>query len=90
MIALPPTAPVPRGSSAPTNVSCASDHAGNKVMHHKNTDILMYLNSALIQWYIMAQNTVESSTFGSVFIAMRIGIGMIEAMRYKLRMLVAQ
>ncbi len=37
---------------------------------------------APIQWY----STVETSTFGSEFIALCIAIEMIEAIRYKLRM----
>ena len=32
------------------------------------------------------QNTVETSTFGSEFVAMRIAVEMIEALQYKLRM----
>jgi hypothetical protein len=37
-------------------------------------------------WYSKAQATVESSTFGSEFIAMRQATDMIEGLRYKLRM----
>lgn len=38
-------------------------------------------------WYSKRQNTVESSTFGSEFVAMRVAIEMIEGLRYKLRMM---
>ena len=51
-----------------------------------HTGILIYLNNAPIDWYSKKQNTVESSTFGSEFIAMRIACDKIEALRYKLRM----
>jgi hypothetical protein len=37
-------------------------------------------------WYSKKQNTVESASFGSEFIALRIATDMIEGMRYKLRM----
>jgi len=84
--AIPPNAPNPRGSSVQMNVFCDSDHAGNKITRRSHTGILIFLNSAPIQWYSKAQNTVESSTFGSEFIAMRICVEMIEALRYKLRM----
>jgi hypothetical protein len=60
-----PNAPAPRGISVQMNVFCDSDHAGNKVTRRSHTGILIYLNSAPIQWYSKAQNTVESSTFGS-------------------------
>ncbi|KAL7568160.1 hypothetical protein ACA910_020855 [Epithemia clementina (nom. ined.)] len=38
-------------------------------------------------WYSKQQNTVETSTFGSEFVAMKTAIEMIEAFRYKLRMM---
>jgi hypothetical protein len=37
-------------------------------------------------WYSKRQNTVESSSFGSEFIALRIAKELIVALRYKLRM----
>jgi len=37
-------------------------------------------------WYSKRQNTVESSTFGSEFIALKTGVDLIEGLRYKLRM----
>ena len=50
------------------------------------TGILMFLNKAPIVWYSKRQNTAETSTFGSEFIAMRMAVEHIEALRYKLRM----
>jgi len=44
------------------------------------------LNCAPIIWFSKAQSTVESSTFGSEFVAMRICVELVEALRYKLRM----
>jgi hypothetical protein len=44
------------------------------------------LNNAPIDWFSKKQNTVESSTFGSEFVAMRIAVEKIRALRYKLRM----
>jgi hypothetical protein len=38
-------------------------------------------------WYSKHQNTVETSTFGSEFIAMKTAIEQIEGLRYKLRMM---
>jgi hypothetical protein len=37
-------------------------------------------------WYSKWQNTVESATFGSEFIALKTAIDQIDALRYKLRM----
>ena len=48
--------------------------------------VLIFVNRAPIIWYSKRQNTVESSTFGSEFTAMRTAVDLIEALRYKLRM----
>jgi hypothetical protein len=45
------------------------------------------VNRAPIVWYSKQQNTVETSTFGSEFVAMRIAIDLVEGLRYKLRMM---
>jgi hypothetical protein len=37
-------------------------------------------------WYAKRQNTIESSTFGSEFVALRIAYELNDALRYKLRM----
>ena len=38
-------------------------------------------------WYSKRQNTVETSTFGSEFVAMKTAVEQIEGLRYKLRMM---
>jgi len=40
-----------------------------------------------VSWYSKRQNTVETSTFGSEIVALRIAIEMVEGLRYKLRMM---
>jgi hypothetical protein len=47
----------------------------------------VYVNNAPSTWYSKRQNTVESSTFGSEFVAMRIAVEQIEGLRYKLCMM---
>ena len=42
---------------------------------------------APITWYSKRQGTVEASTFGSEFVALRVGMEMNEGLRYKLRMM---
>jgi hypothetical protein len=39
-----------------------------------------------VLWYSRRQNTVETSTFGSEFVALRIATELIESLRYKLLM----
>jgi hypothetical protein len=84
--ALPPNASPPGGLEVQINAFVDANHAGNKVTRRSHTGIIIFLNSAPITWLSKAQSTVESSTFGSEFIAMRIMVEMLKAMRYKLRM----
>jgi hypothetical protein len=84
--AIPSNAPPPRGNEVQTNAFVDASHASNKVTGRSHTGILIFLNMAPIIWYSKKQNTVESSTFGSEFVAMRIGVEMLESLRYKLRM----
>jgi hypothetical protein len=44
------------------------------------------MNRAPIIWYSKQQNTVETSTFGSEFVAVRIAVELIEGLWYKFRM----
>lgn len=84
---IPPNAPVPRGNPVQTTAFVDANHAGNQVTRRSHTGILLYCNSAPIIWYSKAQATVETSTFGSEFVALRIAVELIEALRYKLKML---
>ena len=83
---LPPRMPTPRGR--PVDVTCFVDanHAGNVVTRRSHTGIIIFVQNAPIIWHSRRQNTVESSTFGSEFVAMRQAKEMIVALRYKLRM----
>lgn len=63
-----------------------ANHAGNLANRRSHSGILIYVNNALIVWFSKRQNTVESSSFGSEFVALRIAVDLIEALIYKLRM----
>jgi len=62
-----------------------ANHAGNMKTRRSHSGILIYINQALIIWYSERHNTVEASSFGSEYIALRICTEMVEALRYKLR-----
>jgi hypothetical protein len=83
---IPPNAPKARGN--PIAISCFvdADHAGNLVTRRSHSGIIIFCNKAPIIWYSKRQNTVETSTFGSEFVAARIAVELIESLRYKLRM----
>ena len=63
-----------------------ADHAVNLLTRRYHTEIIIFVDNYPIIWYSKCQNSVESSSFGSKFIALRISIEMIEGLRYKLRM----
>ena len=62
-----------------------ANHAGNIKIRRSHTGVLIYINQAPIIWYSKRQNTVEASSFGSEYIALRICTEMVEALSYKLR-----
>jgi hypothetical protein len=79
--AILPKMPKPRGN--PVNNTCFVDasHAGNLVTRRSQTGILIFVMKSPIVWYSKRQNTVETSTFGSEFVAMRQATELIEALR---------
>ena len=84
---IPDNAPPPRGKSVQVNIYVDADHAGNKVTRRSQSGIMFFLNMALIAWESKKQNTVESSTFGSEYIALKLSLEKLIGLRYKLRML---
>ncbi len=63
-----------------------ANHAGNTETRRSQTGILLFCNKAPVMWFSKRQNSVEASTFGSEFTAMKNAVEMMEALRYKLRM----
>ena len=53
----------------------------------QETGFLIYLNCALVYWWSKKQTSVESSSFGSKFVAMKQCCEYICGLRYKLRMM---
>ena len=84
---LPPDMPEPRGKTVITSMYVDANHAGDLITRRSQSGVLIYVNSAPITWFSKRQNTVESSTFGSEFIALRIGTELLKGLRYKLRMM---
>lgn len=83
---LPPDMPEPLGCPVLTSCFVDANHAGNVVTRRSHTGILIFVQNAPILWYSKRQNTVEASTFGSEFVALRIAKDLIVSLRYKLRM----
>jgi hypothetical protein len=84
---LPPDQPEPLGKAVQMTMFVDSDHAGDKVTRRSRTGILIFLNRAPVVWLSKKQNSIETSSFGSEFTAMKQGVEICEGLRYKLRMM---
>jgi hypothetical protein len=84
--AIPGNMPKPRGNGMSTHCFVDANHAGDTETRRSQTGILLFCNKAPITWFSKRQNSVEASTFGSEFTALKNAVEMIEALCYKLRM----
>ena len=84
---MPANAPEPKGIGFVIHAKIDADHASDTVTRRSRTGMLVWLNSSLIHWWSKKQNSVESSSFGSEFIAMKQCCEYLKGLRYKLRMM---
>jgi hypothetical protein len=84
---IPPDCPTPRGKAVQTTCFVDSDHAGDLVTRRSRTGVFILINKALVVWYTKKQGSIETSSFGSEFSAMKTGIELVVGLRYKLRMM---
>jgi Reverse transcriptase (RNA-dependent DNA polymerase). len=84
---LPPNMPEPRGVQMTMRAFVDSDHAGDTTTRRSRTGFIIFLNNAPIYWFSKKQTSVETSSFGSEFIAMKQCCEYIRGLRYKLRMM---
>ena len=64
-----------------------SDHAGDEVSRRSRTGVLIFCNRLPILWHSKKQTSIETSSFGSEFSAMKTAVELIEGLCYKLRMM---
>ena len=83
---LPPNMPEPKGKSVMVSCFVDANHAGNVISRWSHTGIIIYVQNVPILWFSKRQNAVESSSFGSEFVALRTAKDMLVALQYKLRM----
>jgi hypothetical protein len=84
---IPENCPTPLGKGVQINIFTDAAHADDLVTRRSTTGIIIFVNGTPIRWYSKRQNTVEGSTYGSEFIAMRIATEFAIALRHDLRML---
>lgn len=79
----PPDTPKPLGEPVQLTAFVDSDHAGDKVTRRSRTGALVFANMSPVAWHSKKQSSVESSSFGSEFSAMKTGVEIIEGLRHK-------
>ena len=81
---VPEDAPTPKGKGVMMTMFVDSDHAGDKVTCRYRTGYVVFLQNSPITWFSKKQSSVETSTFGSEFMAMKTATEYIQGLRYKL------
>ena len=84
---VPSNAPPPKGIGFTMQAFVDSDHAVELLTRRLRTGYIVYLNSTPIYWFSKKQTSVETSSFGSKFIAMKQCCEYVCGLRYKLRMM---
>ena len=83
----PANMPEPRGHGFIMRAKVDADHASDTVSRRSRRGFLIYLNCALVYWWSKKQTSVESSSFGTEFVAMKLCCEYIRGLRYKLRIM---
>ena len=84
---IPHNMPEPRGQGFMMCAEVDADHASDTITRCSRMGLLVYLNCTPIYWWSKKQNSVESLSFGSKFIAMKQCCEYLRGLRYKLRMM---
>ena len=84
--AIPLECTEPLGNSISTHCFVDANLAGNLIPRRIQTGVLIFWNRALIIWHRKRHNSVETSAFGNEMMALKNGVKLVKALRYKLRM----
>ena len=84
---IPTDIPRPLGKDVDVRCFVDSDHASDKKTRKSRTGYFFYINCALVAWKSSKQKTVETSAFGSEFVAMKHAMEYNRGLRFKLRMM---
>ena len=85
--AKPSNAPRPLGMEFLIRCFVDADFAGDLLTRRSRSGFIVMLNMAPVYWFSKKQSTIETSTFGSEFCAMKQCCEYLRGLRYKLRMM---
>ena len=69
--AIPSNAPTPYGKEIVTHCFVDVHHAGDKLSQRSRNGFIIFVNGAPIVWYSKRQAVIDTSTFGSEFVAVK-------------------
>jgi hypothetical protein len=81
---LPPNVPEPRGQGFVISSKVDADRASDSVTRRSRTGFLVWINCYFLS---KKQTSVETSSFGSQFVAMKLCCEYLRGLRYKLRIM---
>ena len=79
--------PEPKGKPVLTTTFVDANLLHDVITGRSCTGIIHMLNKTPIEWFSKRQNTVETATYGSEFVAARTAVDQIVDLRYTMRML---
>ena len=83
---VPLNMPQPRGKEIEIHCFVDAIQSGDKETRRSQSGILIFINRSPVIFYLKLQNSVETSTFGSEFTALRQAVELVKSLRYKFRM----
>jgi hypothetical protein len=84
---IPEDMPGPRGKVVQMTCWADSAHAGNVVTRCSRTGVLIFCNRSPIVFHSKKQGSIETSSFGSEFVAIQTAIELVKGRHFKLRMM---
>ena len=82
-----PHAPAPLGLELVIREFVDADHAGYRISRRSRSGFIVFANMAPVYWMSKKQPGVETSTFGSEFLAMKHACDYLRGLRYKIKMM---
>jgi hypothetical protein len=79
---LPANMPEPRGQGFVIRAKVYADHASDSVIRRSRTGFLVWINSCLVYFLSEKQTSVETSSFGSEFVAVKQCCEYLRGLRY--------
>ena len=86
-LSLPSDAPIPLGLIFRIIAYVDADHAGDLKTRRSRTGLVVFLNNSPIYWMSKRQMSVETSSYGSEFTALKQCCECVKGIRYKLQMM---